>query len=473
MANRTWISFRLGWSEEELARLIWGITGRRPGPSSSRPHNLPRLPFFFGREDELARILEALDPANRSWGALIDGPGGIGKTALAIRAAERSPTDWFDRIVFVSAKVRDLSAQGEVPVDDACRSWAELLGELASLLGQTDVDRLEGEARRKAVLAALGQGRCLLVLDNLESLPEPDQRRIFLFLDRLPAGNKAIVTSRARRDSSGRPLRLARLEQSAALELLAGLAPGRPHLERARADWPALWRETGGNPLLLRWLAGQLGRGKCRDAASALAFLRAAPPDNDPLEYIFGDLARSFTEEEAKVLGALYHFQGPVPLKLVATLAGLTTMVAEPALLGLADRALVEADAAEGEFVLGALVGVYLRRSHPDAVRTSGDRLCDRVLAVVLENSSHPERYPAIEAARAEIEAAMPRFLEEENGRLQRLCDALSLPADDLGWWAFQAGYSEVAERRAVDAGDLRKAGWRAYDAGFAHHRLG
>ena len=51
VSNRTWISFRLGWSDEEQERLIWGITGRRPGPSSSRPHNLPRLPFFFGRED--------------------------------------------------------------------------------------------------------------------------------------------------------------------------------------------------------------------------------------------------------------------------------------------------------------------------------------------------------------------------------------------------------------------------------------
>src|SRR6266536_5286946 len=44
--------------------------------------NLPRLPYFFGREDELAQIAEALAPDARGWGMLIDGPGGIGKTAL-------------------------------------------------------------------------------------------------------------------------------------------------------------------------------------------------------------------------------------------------------------------------------------------------------------------------------------------------------------------------------------------------------
>ena len=47
---------------------------------------LPRLPYgFFGREDELRIVSKSLLPNARSWGILIDGPGGIGKTALAIR----------------------------------------------------------------------------------------------------------------------------------------------------------------------------------------------------------------------------------------------------------------------------------------------------------------------------------------------------------------------------------------------------
>lgn len=61
--------------------------------------NLPRLPFFFGREEELNRIADALAHESRTWGALIDGPGGIGKTALAIRAAEETPAGQFQRVI--------------------------------------------------------------------------------------------------------------------------------------------------------------------------------------------------------------------------------------------------------------------------------------------------------------------------------------------------------------------------------------
>ena len=68
-----------------------------------RKAELPNQPYFFGREDELETIKDALAPENRSWGALIDGPGGIGKTALAIRAGHLAPegnfkTKFFSRL---------------------------------------------------------------------------------------------------------------------------------------------------------------------------------------------------------------------------------------------------------------------------------------------------------------------------------------------------------------------------------------
>ncbi len=47
---------------------------------TSTQNNLPRLQPFFGRTDELKQIAEALDQESRTWGALIDGPGGMGKT---------------------------------------------------------------------------------------------------------------------------------------------------------------------------------------------------------------------------------------------------------------------------------------------------------------------------------------------------------------------------------------------------------
>ena len=45
------------------------------------PNTLPRRTPFFGRKDEIAQALSALSQEERGWGLVIDGIGGIGKTA--------------------------------------------------------------------------------------------------------------------------------------------------------------------------------------------------------------------------------------------------------------------------------------------------------------------------------------------------------------------------------------------------------
>ena len=83
-----------------------------PPSSFSIPHNLPALQPFFGREEELRQIAVALEPESRTWGALIDGPGGMGKTSLAVKAALSVKPEVFERIVFVSLKSRELDEDG-------------------------------------------------------------------------------------------------------------------------------------------------------------------------------------------------------------------------------------------------------------------------------------------------------------------------------------------------------------------------
>src|SRR6185503_10538831 len=61
-----------------------------PKPTGS---TLPQVGSFVGRDKELEIIQSALSPESRTWGALIDGPGGIGKTALAIKAAHDAPAE--------------------------------------------------------------------------------------------------------------------------------------------------------------------------------------------------------------------------------------------------------------------------------------------------------------------------------------------------------------------------------------------
>jgi len=145
---------------------------------TSTPNNLPRLQSFFGRERELAAIREALDPESRTWGALIDGPGGMGKTSLAVRAAYDCPPGQFQRIVFVSLKNCELDDDGERQLGSLLLpGLLEMLNELARELGQPDIAKAPEDQRIRLLLDALCRVQWMgmeqrLVLRTIELLAE-------------------------------------------------------------------------------------------------------------------------------------------------------------------------------------------------------------------------------------------------------------------------------------------------------------
>ncbi|MCP4369103.1 MAG: AAA family ATPase, partial [Deltaproteobacteria bacterium] len=192
---------------------------------SNLQSSIPTQPFFFGREGELATIADAIHPDSRTWGALVDGPGGIGKTALAIKAAHDAPAAHYPRKIFLSAKVRQLTPKGEEKLEDfMLPNYMALLSELARELGEGGLAKTPENARANALRRKLAGERALLVIDNLETFPEVERTRLYQFLGRLPPGGKAIVTSRRRADLDARAVRLGRLEQKDALALLTELA---------------------------------------------------------------------------------------------------------------------------------------------------------------------------------------------------------------------------------------------------------
>ena len=194
-------------------------------------------------------------------------------------------------------------------------------------------------------------------------------------------------------------MRLDKLGRDAALQFIAALARDRDLLRRTtEAERIALYENTGGNPLLIRWMAGQLGRGQCRTMAATLDLLGNAPDGNDPLEFIFGDLADTFSQSETQVLAALSHFTLPVEVKFVAELSDLREVAAQTALEDLTDRALVTSDAEIRRFVMMPLVAAFLRRARPEAVSAAGGHLTDRAYALAVENGyKQHERFPVLE----------------------------------------------------------------------------
>jgi tetratricopeptide (TPR) repeat protein len=456
-----------------------------PLPPRPQPHStLQSRQPFFGRTDELAMVARTLQPDHVGWGIVLDGPGGIGKTALALEAAHRVPGEHFPLKLFVSAKRRRLHPDGEHELTDhQAVDYQALLLELGRALARPEVERVKAEDRPALVRHALAEHRPLLVLDNLETFAQPDRRRLYDFLELLPDGCKAIVTSRRRDDTAARTLRLDKLSRGAADQLLATLGAHAPAVARlSEDDLARLYVETGGNPLLLTWTAGQLGRarGRCNTVDQTIERLREAhslqakDEHNDPLEFVYGDLVDTFSAEELEVLSALTWFEGPAKLAWVLPLTTLSQVGAETALDDLRDRALLVEDEAAATWWLPPLAARFIQRRRPDVVEAAGMRLeKDAYAAVMRHGGSDKAPFSELEAAWPTVEAALPRFLAGDNRQLHAVCNALDEFLQDSGRWELVLSFAGEAERNAAASGDAWNAGWRNYDQAFVHMSQG
>ena len=159
------------------------------GPSSTQflsgrfpltPHHLPDAPQeLVGREEELALLAEMLaDYAQRL--ITICGPGGIGKTVLAIEAAREQVGVFRDGVFFVPLG----SLSGLDPVVPA----------IAGALGC----RLHGAEPSETQLQAYLRGKdLLLVLDNVEHLPAAEFCELLVHLLEKCAHLQILATSRS------------------------------------------------------------------------------------------------------------------------------------------------------------------------------------------------------------------------------------------------------------------------------------
>ncbi len=150
-----------------------------PARERFRPPTLPAPPTgFIGRETELAQIAVRLAGPSCRLLTLI-GPGGIGKTRLALEAAARHAAGFRDGVAFV-------------PLASAT-SLTQMMSAMADALGVTFVEQRDA---RLQLLAYLRDRHMLLVLDNLEQLPE-GAGLIAIILETAPAV-VILATSRER-----------------------------------------------------------------------------------------------------------------------------------------------------------------------------------------------------------------------------------------------------------------------------------
>lgn len=146
---------RSEWERRQRQASVRSTVVREPHvPSSAASHPSIQLPapldVLIGRERALADVVALL--ANARLVTLL-GPGGIGKTRLAIEVARRSAGEYVDGVAFVNL----------APLHDA----DAVLPTIATTLG---IRESAEQTVFGALLAALSEKRMLLVLDNVEQV---------------------------------------------------------------------------------------------------------------------------------------------------------------------------------------------------------------------------------------------------------------------------------------------------------------
>jgi predicted ATPase/class 3 adenylate cyclase len=393
-----------------------------PPRSDSPPHVLPQSPSpLIGRVEELTAVVQLIREGVRL--VTLTGPGGTGKTRLALAVAEEIGDEFPDGAAFV-----ELAGVGEADL---------VLPTIAAALG---VNALSGQS----VERLLGARRMLLVLDNLEHLLDAAPQVAAV----LAAGSGVVVlaTSRA-------PLRLTAehavpvppLREDEAVALFVE----RAHVA-AEPEVAELCRRLDGLPLAIELAAARasvlspaailarvekrltLLTSSMRDAPERQRTLRAA------IEWscdLLDDAARS-------LFARLSVFTGGFTLDAAEAICG--EDVVEP-LSALVDHSLIQRD---GErFAMLETIREYARESlavtgeaeaHRDAHAAYFSELAERAYAGRLE--SETSWADTLESELDNLRAALDRLAGDPPRYLQL--------AGALGWFFhLHSHLSEGSER--------------------------
>ncbi|MEV0614546.1 BTAD domain-containing putative transcriptional regulator [Nonomuraea sp. NPDC050404] len=294
---------------ERIRAALAAELGVDPGPELRQAHlealreaapvpkgNLPaRLTSFVGRAEDVARVRRSL---RESRLVTLAGPGGAGKTRLAVETA------------------------AGLDIPDGV--W------LVELAAVTDVRAaVEGVFKATDLVAALRGSSPLIVLDNCEHVIE-DAARVARWLLSELAGLRILATSREPLDIPGERLhQVLPLPEGPAAELFADrAAAARPELVVSREEAARICRELDGIPLAIELAAARLRTMPMSvlvaQLGDRLAFRggRTSEPRHRTLRAVIDWSWNLLSEGERELLRGLTVFSGGATYEAVSRVCG-------------------------------------------------------------------------------------------------------------------------------------------------------
>jgi DNA-binding SARP family transcriptional activator/tetratricopeptide (TPR) repeat protein len=461
------------------------------------PAELPaNTQVFTARTAEVERLRS--DLVSGAAVTVVDGPGGIGKSALAVHVAHAVAGRFTDGVIYVNLHG---STAGVVPLApvEALRHLLRSLG-----LGGAAVpaDAEEAAARYRSLTAT---GSLLVILDNAR-----DVRQVRPLM---PAGQgcRVLVTSRhplATLDNA-RHLHLGRLDDTDGATLLTRMV-GSDRVEAESQAAEEIVRLCGGFPLALRIAGARLALRPDWSLTDLAVRLADATQRLDVLEH--ADLAvrasiavshQQLREEPAgRDAARLLTLLGLVDLPThtpatTAALADWTERRAEAALEHLMDARLLE-PAGPGCYQFHDLVGLYAREQEfPDEERAGAvGRVLHHYLATSQRASAllnggsvdagwFPAERPGealatlaaandwVERERDNLLTAVRQGARDADPSTAGLANVAQWLFDRRGWFSELVEVSEEALRWARESEDWLAQAYLLQGLGSVHQQLG
>jgi len=346
------LGFTVSWLDQALS-----VPGGIPIPHNLPPQSTP----FVGRQEELKKIAQTLaDPS--CWLLTLLGPGGIGKTRLAIQAALAQPEVFAQGIYFVPL----VSADSSLSITSA----------IAKSLGLDF--RPDGPSPEQQVCNYLSDKNILLVLDSFEHLVEwagllqrihvqtGSAKFLVTSRHRLQLQGESVLNIRGMKHPANVPKTIEEIKAYSAVELFLQTA------RRARADFQAneddlsaitrLARLLDGLPLGLELAANWVKVLSCEDIFAEISHnpdlletqLRDFPTRHRSLRAVFDQSWMLLSLREQRLFSRLSVFRGSFSRQAAEQVAGISLQE----LAELSDKSLVQR-ASGGRFVLHELVRQY------------------------------------------------------------------------------------------------------------------
>jgi class 3 adenylate cyclase/tetratricopeptide (TPR) repeat protein len=434
-----------------------------PGGPAAATRTLPRdLASFTGRQRELERLVDGVAGASGLVGIhAVGGMAGVGKTALAVRAAHRLADRFPAGQIFVPLHGH---TPGQAPVDPA-DALASLLLTVGVPAGQIP----PGTETRMALWRDRLAGQQLLLI--LDDAADSEQVRPLL-----PGAGESLVLITSRRHLSALEdavtISLDTLPPDEAATLLVRLA-GRPGLSPDDSAVGEITRLCGYLPLAIGMVARQLhhhsawtAAGRAAELAAAVDRLELIATENVSVAAAFNLSYEDLNGEQQRLFRRLGLHPGPdLDAYAAAALDGSGLATARRGMEALYDQYLLT-EPSEGRYRMHDLI-----REHARALADRLDSGSDRAQATarLLDYYQHTSRLADVLRARAAAAIptaeTAPAAVPALAGREQALAWARAERANLISCLDHATGTGQHARVIALTAG---LAGLLRYDGPWA-----